>query len=154
MSNMTNPNPKQIKVPVLAIALVGLFLTMTAIAAVSDSQNLPFSGTITTVNVEAYTDAACTIPCTSLNVGNVAPGSTTTQTIYIKNAGTVPMTLTMAPSNWNPTNANTYLTLSWNRQNTVLAAGSSISATLTLVAAANTGSLTTFSCSVTITGTE
>ena len=154
MSNMTNPNPKQIKVPVLAIALAGLVLTMTAIAAVSDSQILPFSGTITTVNVEAYTDAACTIPCTSLNVGNVAPGSTTTQTIYIKNAGTIPMTLTMATSNWSPTTASSYLTISWNRQNYDLNAGQSVQATITLTAAASTGSLTTFSCSVTITGTD
>jgi len=147
-------NQKQIRVPVLAIALAGLFVTMTAIAAISDSQTLPFSGTISTVNVEAYTDSACTIPCTALNVGAVSPGSTVTQTVYIKNTGTVPMTLTMAVSNWSPTTASSYLTLSWNRQNTVLAAGQSIQATLTLTAAANTGTLTTFSCSVTITGTQ
>ena len=154
MSNMTNLNPKQIKVPVLAIALAGLFLTMTAIAAISDSQILPFSGTITTVNVEAYTDAACTIPATALNAGNVAPGGTVTQTIYIKNTGTVPVTLTMVASNWNPTAAGYYLTLTWNRQNYALDAGKSIPATLTLTATANTGSLTTFSCTVTITGAQ
>ena len=141
-------------IAITAIALAGLMITLTAMAALSDSQTVPLSGTISTVNVEAYTDSACTIPCTALSVGNVAPGGTATQTIYIKNSGTVPMTLTMTASNWSPSNANTYLTLSWNRQSTVLAAGSSTPATLTLVAASNTGSLTTFSCSVTITGTQ
>jgi len=141
-------------IAVTAIALVGLIITLTAVAALSDSQTVPLSGTVSTVNVDAYTDSACTIPCTALSIGNIAPGSTATQTIYIKNSGTVPMTLTMTASNWNPSNANTYLTLSWNRQSTVLAAGSSTPATLTLVAASNTGSLTTFSCSVTITGTQ
>jgi hypothetical protein len=141
-------------IAITAIALAGLMITLTAIAVLSDSQTVPLSGTITTVNVDAYTDSACTNPCTSLAVGNVSPGSTVTQTIYIKNAGTVPMTLTMAASNWSPSNANTYLTLTWNRQNTVLAAGSSTPATLTLTVASNTGSLTTFSCSVTITGTQ
>jgi hypothetical protein len=141
-------------IAIMAIALAGLMITLAATAALSDSQTVPLSGTITTVNVDAYTDSACTIPCTSLSVGNVAPGSTVTQTIYIKNAGTVPMTLTMTVSNWSPSNANTYLTLSWNRQSTVLAAGASTPATLTLTVASNTGSLTTFSCSVTITGTE
>jgi hypothetical protein len=89
---------------------------------------------------------------TSLAVGTLNPGATATQTVYIKNTGNIPETLTMTVNNWNPANANTYLTLTWNRQNNVLAAGASIQATLTLTATANTGSLTTFSCDVTLTG--
>ena len=77
-----------------------------------------------------------------------------TQTIYIKNTGNVPETLTMTTNNWTPTGADTYLTLTWNRQTTILNAGASIQATLTLTAAANTGTLTTFSCDVTLTGTQ
>lgn len=139
---------------IVIIAITGLLVTMTTLGALSDSTLFSLNGTITTVNVDAYTDAACTIPCTSLNVGNVAPGSTVTQIIYMKNNGTVPVTLTMAASNWNPTTASSYLTLTWNRQNYVLSAGTSVQATLTLTAAANAGNLTTFSCSVTITGTQ
>ena len=145
---------KQVKVPVVAIALAGLFLTMTVIAAVSDSQILSLSGTIATVNVDAYSDSACTIPITSFNVGTVSPGGTATQTVYIKNSGTVPVTLSMATSGWVPTSASTYLTVTWNRAGATLAAGASVQATITLTADADTGSLTTFSCSVTITGTQ
>jgi len=147
-------NQKYTKLTVAAIAIAGILITITAVAALSASRTLPLNGTITTVNVEAYTDSACTTPCTALNVGTVSPGSTVTQTIYIKNTGNVQVTLTMATSNWNPTTASSYLTLSWNRQNTNLNAGASVSATLTLTVASNTGSLTTFSCSVTITGTQ
>ena len=139
---------------IVIIAITGLLVTMTTLGALSDSMMLPLSGTITTVNVEAYTDSACTIPCTALSVGNVVPGSTATQTIYIKNNGTVPVTLTMTVSNWNPTTASSYLGLSWNRQNHALSAGNSVQATLTLTATASTGSLTDFSCTVTITGTQ
>jgi hypothetical protein len=142
------------KIAIPAIALAGLIVTLTAMAALSSSTTVPLSGTISTIGVDAFTDSACTIPCTSINVGNVAPGSTVTQTIYIKNPGTLAENLTMAVSNWSPSNAGSYLTLTWNRQNTPLAAGASISATFTLVAALNTGSLTTFSCSSTITGTQ
>ena len=142
------------KLTVVAIALAGILITVTTIAALSVSRTLPLNGTINTVNVEAYTDSACTIPCTALNVGNVNPGSTVTQTIYIKNTGSIPVTLTMVTSGWSPASASSYLTLSWNRQNHVLNADASVSATLTLTVASNTGSLTTFSCSVTITGTE
>jgi len=142
------------KLTVVAIALAGILITVTTIAALSVSRTLPLNGTINTVNVEAYTDSACTIPCTALNVGNVNPGSTVTQTIYIKNTGSIPVTLTMVTSGWSPASASSYLTLSWNRQNHVLNADASVSAPLTLTVASNTGSLTTFSCSVTITGTE
>ena len=148
-------NNKKTAVPaIIAVAIVGMLLTMVTTAALSDSQILPFSGTISTVNVEAYTDSACTIPATTLNVGSVSPGSTVTQTVYIKNTGTIPMTLTMTTSSWSPTNAGSYLTLSWNRQNYLLNAGQSVQATITLNVAANTGTLATFSCSVTITGTQ
>lgn len=152
MSNMEKL--KQTKAPVLAIALAGLFLTMTVIAAVSDSQIMSMNGTIAAVNVEVYSDSACTTPITSFNVGTVSPGGTATQTVYVKNSGTVPMTLSMATSNWSPTTAGTYLTVTWNRAGASLDAGASVQAVITLTADADTGSLTTFSCSVTITGTQ
>jgi hypothetical protein len=112
------------------------------------------NGTINTINLGVYSDSDCTQVVTALNVGTLNPGGTATQTVYIKNTGKVAETLTMTTNNWTPTNANTRLTLSWNRQNTVLNAGESIQATLTLTAASNTGSLTTFSCDVTLTGTQ
>ena len=139
---------------VVALAIAGIILTVTTIAALTDSQQIPLSGSITAVNVDVYSDSGLATPCTSLNVGTISPGSTVTQNIWIKNNGTVPVTLTMALGNWNPSNAGSYLTLTWNRQSYSLAAGANVQATLTLTAAANTGSLTTFSCDVTITGTQ
>jgi hypothetical protein len=142
------------KITVISFALIGLFLTVTTAAILSTNQTVPLNGTITAVNLGVYSDSACTQIATALNVGTLNPGNTATQTIYIKNTGNVPETLTMTVNNWNPTSASTSLTLTWNRQNTVLNAEESIQATLTLTAAANTGSLTTFSCDVTITGTQ
>ena len=142
------------KLAIATIAIAGILLTMTTLAALSASQNIPLNGTITAVNVGVYSDSACTVTCTALNVGTVNPGSTATQTVYIKNTGTVPETLTMTTTNWSPAGASSYLTLSWDRQNYVLNAGLSVQATLTLTVASSTGSLTTFSCTVTITGTQ
>jgi hypothetical protein len=139
---------------IIALAITGVLLTVTTLAALTASQSVPLNGTIAGVNVGVYTDSACTIPCTSLNAGTLNPGGTFTQNIWIKNTGTVSETLTMAVDNWNPANANSSLTLTWNRQNYVLSSGANIQATLTLTAAANTGTLTTFSCSITITGTQ
>jgi hypothetical protein len=147
--------PKKIpSIAIIALTITALALTLTTAAVLSSNQTVPLSGTINAVNLGVYTDSACTIPATALTAGTLNPGGTATQTVWIKNTGNVPETLTMTTSNWTPSNANTYLTLTWNRQNTVLNAGASIQATLTLTAASNTGTLTTFSCDVTLTGTQ
>jgi hypothetical protein len=145
---------KKPSIAILALIVATVLLSATTFALLMSSQKISLDGTIAAVNVGVYSDAACTQNATSLSVGFLNPGGTATQTVYIKNTGTLPETLTMASSNWNPATASSVLTLSWNRQNTVLAAGQSIPATLTLVAAANTGSLTTFGCDVTITGVQ
>ena len=139
---------------IIAVAIAGILLTVTTAALLSANQTVPLSGTITAVNLGVYSDSDCTQNCTSLNVGTLNPGGSATQTVYIKNTGNVPETLTMTANNWNPTSASSSLTLTWNQQNTVLNAGQSIQATLTLTAASSTGSLTTFSCNVTLTGTQ
>jgi len=141
-------------IAIIALTITALALTLTTAAVLSSNKTVPLSGTINAVNLGVYSDNSCTQTVTSLSVGTLSPGATATQTVYIKNTGNVAETLTMNVNNWNPTSASTYLTLTWNRQNTVLSAGQTIQATLTLSAAANTGSLTTFSCDVTLTGTE
>jgi hypothetical protein len=138
----------------IAIAVTGLFLTMITAGALVSSQTIPSGGTITAVNVGVYSNSACTSNCTSIDWGTLSPGGSTTKTIYVKNTGTIPVTLTMAPANWSPSNANNYLTVTWNRANYALAAGASVSATLTLTASSSAGSLTNFSFDVVITGTE
>jgi hypothetical protein len=148
------PSTKKSKILIIAVIISALTLTATTAAVLSTSQNVPLTGTINAVNLGVYSDSGCTQTVTSLNVGTLNPGGTATQTIYIKNTGNVPETLTMTTTNWTPTNASTSLTLTWNRQNTILNAGNSTQAILTLTAAANTGTLTTFSCDVTLTGTQ
>jgi hypothetical protein len=148
-------NIKKIPVTaVIALTIAALALTLTTAAVLSANQTVPLNGTINAVNLGVYSDSDCTQSVTTLNVGSLSPGGTATQTVYIKNTGNIAETLTMTTNNWTPTNAPTYLTLTWNRGNTVLNAGASIQATLTLTVAANTGSLTTFSCDVTLTGTQ
>ena len=139
---------------VIALTITAVALILTTAAVLSNNQTVPLNGTINAVNLGVYSDNACTQTATALNVGTLNPGTTTNQTVYIKNTGNVPETLTMTTNKWNPTNASSSLTLTWNRQNTVLNADQSIQATLTLTAASSTGSLTTFSCDVTLTGTQ
>jgi hypothetical protein len=127
---------------------------LTTVTATQNQSNGPFKKTVTTVNLGIYSDSTCKHAITTITFSNINPGGTVKQTIYIKNTGNVPETLTMTTNNWNPSNANIYLTYTWNRQNTILNAGATIQATLTLTTAANTASLTNFSFDVTLTGTQ
>jgi hypothetical protein len=138
----------------IAIAATGLFLTLLTSGLLMSYQTVPSTGTITTVNVGVYSDVGCTQNLTSINWGTLYPGNATTRTIYVKNTGTIPVTLSMTTGSWAPTYANSYLTLTWTRGGTVLNAGQSISAVLTLSVASSTGNLTDFSFNIIVTGTE
>lgn len=138
---------------IIALTITALLLTIVT-GGLIVTQTIPSTGTVVAVNVGVYSDSACTQNLASINWGTLYPSNTTTRTIYIKNTGTIPITLTMTTGSWSPTTASSVLTLTWNRQNTVLNAGQSISATLTLTVASSTGNLTDFSFNIIITGSE
>ena len=138
---------------IIALAASGVFLTLVT-AGIIATQTVASNGTVSAVNVGVYTNIQCTINCTSISWGTISPGDAPTRTVYVKNTGTVPVTLTMTTGSWTPSDADDYLTLTWNRQNTVLDAGQSISATLTLTVASSTDDLTDFSFDIMITGAE
>ena len=139
----------------IAIAATGLFLTLLTSGLLLTSQTVPSNGTVlSTINVGVYNDQVCAQNCTSINWSTIAPGSSTTKTFYVKNTGTLPMTLNMATTGWNPSNANGPIALGWDREGAVLNASQSINATLTLtVSPTIDSSITDFSFNITITGT-
>ncbi len=148
------------RVTIIAIALVGLALTMTAYGAISVSTSINSSGSIATssgISVSSpamgvYSDNACTVPMTTIDWGSVSPGGTVTRTVYVKNTGGVSLTLSMATSNWNPTSANGPLTITWNKSGTTLTSGQSTAATITLSVSSSITGITSFSVQILISG--
>lgn len=144
----------------IAVVATGLFLTVITSGLVltngllMSSQTVQSGGTITSVNVGVYSDSGCTQNCASIDWGTISPGNSATRTIYVKNTGTIPVTLSMTTGSWVPSNANTYITLTWNQGGTVVGAGNSIAATLTLTASSSAGNLTSFNFNTIITGTQ
>jgi hypothetical protein len=137
---------------VLAIALMGVVVT--ALGALVANRTISSTGNITAVGVGVYSDAACTTTLSTINWGTLSPGGTATQTIYVRNEGTVSVTLTMTTGSWNPASASSYIGLTWNRENYVLAAGSVVQASLTLTVSSSITGITSFSFTITITGTQ
>lgn len=138
----------------IAIVATGLFLTLLTTGLLMSYQTIPSGGTVTTVNIGVYLDSSCTQNATSINWGFLRPGDNTTKKVYIKNNGTIPVTLTMTTESWQPTNANTLMTLTWNLENAVLNATQSTEAVLTLYVSPDTGNLGDFNFNIIITGTE
>jgi archaellum component FlaG (FlaF/FlaG flagellin family) len=149
--------PQKIAIAIITLITVALALAATTYAALSTSQSLSSSGSVTvvaTASLGLYSDSACTTPLTSISWGSLTPGGNKTQTLYIKNTGTVSLTLSMATSNWNPTTANGPITVTWNRAGTVLSSGQSTSAIITLVVSSGISDITNFNVQISITGTQ
>jgi hypothetical protein len=146
---------KTSKLLVVVLTAVALTLSATTLAVLNVNQNLGSSGNITTSpNVGVYSDSACTTNMTSINWGSVAAGSSAQQTVYVKNTGTGTITLGLAASNWNPSTASTYITVSWDQQGTQLAPGHSVTAVITLTVSSSITGITTFSNTISITGSQ
>ncbi len=137
----------------LAIILVVMLLSLSTLGLLTITQTISSSGTITTANVGVFSDSQCTQPLSTINWGSVSPGASVSQTIYIKNTGDLPLTLAMSTSNWNPSTAGTSMTITWNREGTVLGTDQSTSAVLTLAVNSGISGVTTFSVNILISGT-
>jgi hypothetical protein len=140
----------------IAIILVILAFSVVAstLAAITVNQNVSSTGTITTSpNIGVYSNSGCTTNMTAVNWGSIAAGGTASQTVYVKNTGTGSMTLNLATTNWNPAGASTYITITWNQQGTILTAGQSTAAIITLTVSSSITGITTFSNTITISGT-
>lgn len=137
---------------IVTIAIVGLVTSV--LGALVATQTFNNTATIKAIGVGVYTTSACTTRVTSLDWGTLASGESKTQTVYIKNEGSVTIVLSMTVGNWTPSNAQNYITVTWNRQSTTLTAGNVISASLTLSVSSSVSGITTFSFDITITGTE
>ncbi len=139
---------------VLSVIAVSLVFSSVAFAALTTTQKLPSKGVVKAIGVYVYWDSACTQNVTQIDWGSLAPGTSKNVTVYVRNEGTTPVTLTMATGSWVPTGASTYLKVVWDRQNYRLAQGSSARAIFTLTVLSTTTGITTFSFDITITGTE
>src|SRR3972149_4448739 len=143
---MKQVNAKRVALFVVAACLVGMLVGSAVTFAVLNVQRaIPSSGMVVAVNVGVYSDSACTLNLTSIDWGSVYPGGSVPRTIYVKNTGNAPITLSMTTTAWNPAIAAGQINVAWDKENTILNAGQSTSATLTLSVSQNVSGVTSFS---------
>jgi hypothetical protein len=136
-----------------AFLVAAVLLTATTLAILQSSKTISNSGNIKTINVSAYQDSNCTIPLSAFNWGNMEPNSSAVQTMYIKNEGSAPMTLNMTTNTWNPTNASTYITVTWNQENTIVNPGINVQANVTLTVSPSIAGIPSYTFTMVIKGT-
>jgi hypothetical protein len=106
--------------------------------------------------VGVFSNSACTSAVTSISWGSIEVGGSTSQTIYIEDTGGAAMTVSISVGSWSPSTASTYLTLTWTGQGSKISPGvnGALAVTLTLTVSSSTPtSITTFSNTITISGT-
>ena len=91
-------------------------------------------------------------PLTTLQWDTLEPGQSKTIPTLIKNEGNVPLTISVAASNWDPFQAQNYLTLSWTCSNQPLNPGETAQLDLTLEVDPDIWGITSFSFDITIIG--
>ena len=139
----------------IVVAIIALpLLTLTSMGVLGVNLELPSIGEVTTINVDVYSDSACINQLTSLDWGRISPGNSEEITIYLKNTGNAQITLSLTTNNWTPTNANDYISVSWDKENAKLDPDQVTSATLTLTISESIDEITSFSFSTVIAGTE
>jgi len=106
---------------VLGIVLM-LFLTLPLGKGVSERSNLveesrPVAkkvGEIKEIGIGVYSDSSCSSPVPCVDWGDIAPGLSKNITVFVRNEGNTSVTLFMYASNWNPSEADDFVHLTWN----------------------------------------
>jgi cytoskeletal protein RodZ len=110
-------------------------------------------GSLKTIDIEAYWDENLTNRVNGINWGLLEPGDQKSFSIYLRNEGNSAVTLSMSASDWNPSAAATYLTLSWDYNGQIIEADKNLQVTLTLSVSANITGITNFSFDIIVVGT-
>lgn len=110
-------------------------------------------GSLKTIGIGAYWDENLTSRVDGIDWGLLEPGDQKSFSIYFQNEGNSAVTLSMSASNWNPSAAATYLTLSWDYSGQIIEADKNLQVTLTLSVSANITGITNFGFDIIVVGT-
>jgi hypothetical protein len=139
----------------MELTKIGVFTIVLASIAVvyaltSVSVYLSSVGTVRAVGVGVYWDSSCSQSVSVIDWGSVEPGAVKNVTVYVRNEGNTPTTLSLQTSNWNPANATSYISLSWDYNGQTIDLNQVIGVTLSLSISSNIQGITTFSFDIVV----
>jgi len=117
------------------------------------SKTISNVGSLKVIGIGAYWDAGLTNRVNGIDWGTLEPSDQKNFVIYFHNEGNSAVTLSKSTSNWNPSVAASYLTLSWDYNGQKIEAGKNLQVTLTLSVSENITEVTDFSFDMIAVGT-
>jgi len=148
--NFISKRGRLVKLVTALVALVFLsgilsgFMLASVRSSNQTSSTLSNVGTVKAIGIGVYWDAGLTNRTTSINWGTLDPGTQKSFTLFMQNEGNSAITLSLSTSNWNPSTASTYMTLTWNYNNQLINAGATTQVTLTLTVSPSATGITNF----------
>lgn len=135
-----------------ALTLLITWLGAVAFALYTVHKRITGTGTIKTLGIEVYAEPECLTPVTNIDWGLLEPGQTAQKTVYVKNVGNAPVTLTMTTQEWSPSVASQYISVVWNLENAQLQPNNVMQAIFTLTVAVDIQDVTDFSFTIVLQG--
>ncbi|RLI44095.1 hypothetical protein DRO69_08170 [Candidatus Bathyarchaeota archaeon] len=153
--NMINiKSERTIAIATLALIVYTLALALTGqvMSTIQTNRTISNAGAVKAIGVGVYWNSDGTSIVTSINWGILEPGSSANRTCYIKNEGNSASTLSMNTTNWNPSNASDYISLSWDYDGQLVNPDEVIPVVLTLSISSSVEGITSFSFDIIIAG--
>ena len=102
------------------------------------------------IDIYVYSDADCTMPCTSITWGGIKLGDSINKTIYLMNSKDDAVYFSLTTQNWAPSEADGPLQLNWDYDYRGIVSGMVRSVTLTLSASSSISNIMTFDFDIVI----
>jgi hypothetical protein len=116
------------------------------------SSTISSVGTLKAIGIGVYWNESLTSRVNVIDWGFLEPATQKSFTVYIRNEGNLPLTLSVSTSNWNPPTASNYLTLTWSYAGQTINAGATIKVTLTLTVSESITGINNFNFDITAVG--
>lgn len=149
--------PGRLVIAVIAFVFLCSIFSGLIIVSVSSvyqtSSTISSVGTFKAIGIGVYWDTQATKRVDKLDWGLLAAGSQKSFTVYVKNEGALPLTLSVSTSNWDPQVAANFLTLNWNYNGQAVTGGKTLPVVITLTVSDGVSGVDTFNFDVTAVGT-
>lgn len=139
---------KQITILIAVVVTMVLILGVIALNSIV----LYNTGNVKAIDVEIYWDSDYTNEVSIIDWGIIEPGTTENMAFYILNTGNSNVMLSMNITNWSPSSAANYITLSWDYEGQSIGPNRVLLTTLTLSMSPNIQGITSFSFDIVVTG--
>ena len=140
----------------LLICVSALSLVTPAISKKPDktTKELPNNDAVSDTSIEMYWNQKCTTRVSSIEWDSLKPGASKTVTLFIKNKGKSPVTLSYYVANYNPSEVANWLTLNWDYTGQIITFKEVIQVVFELCASENAETIETFSFDIVIVETK